>query len=183
MKNNTVKLSKFLSLVLRHKPDKIGLSLDENGWAEVSELIECSENCGTQLSHELIGYIVENNNKKRFELSEDGKRIRASQGHSIPVDLNLNSIEPPELLYHGTVGRFLSSIYKNGITKQSRNHVHLSVDRRTAINVGGRRGEPIILEIKAREMFDNGHKFYLSKNGVWLTDIVPPEFIQGVNNG
>jgi putative RNA 2'-phosphotransferase len=182
MNEKTAKsVSKFLSLVLRHSPETIGLNLDENGWADVEELIEkCSKNGNSlnPLTAELLNYVVENNDKKRFAFNEDKTKIRASQGHSISVELNLNEAEPSEFLYHGTVDKFLENIKKEGLQKMSRQHVHLSKDRETAIKVGGRRGVPQILTIKSGEMFRDGFKFYLSENNVWLTDEVPVRYIE-----
>lgn len=170
-------ISKFLSFVLRHSPEAIGLKLDENGWADVEELIAKSSKDGNSLDVELLDYIVENNDKKRFTFNEDKTKIRASQGHSISVELKLNEAEPLEFLYHGTVEKFLESIKKEGLQKMSRQHVHLSKDKETAIKVGGRRGVPQILTIKSGEMFKDGFKFYLSENNVWLTDEIPAKYI------
>ncbi|MEA9415197.1 RNA 2'-phosphotransferase [Flavobacterium sp. PL02] len=171
-------ISKFLSLVLRHSPETINLKLDENGWADVEELIaKCSKN-GNTLDSELLDYVVENNDKKRFAFNDDKTKIRASQGHSISVELNLNEAEPSEFLYHGTVGKFMDSIKKEGLQKMSRQHVHLSQDRETAIKVGGRRGAPQILSVRSGAMHRDGFKFYLSENNVWLTDAVPAKYIE-----
>ncbi|MDR7209603.1 RNA 2'-phosphotransferase [Flavobacterium piscis] len=171
-------VSKFLSLVLRHSPETIGLKLDENGWADVEELIsKCSEN-GNALNAELLDYVVENNDKKRFAFNEDKTKIRASQGHSLSVELNLNETEPFEFLYHGTVEKFLESIKKEGLQKMSRQHVHLSKDKETAIKVGGRRGVPQILTVRSGEMYKDGYTFYLSENNVWLTEEVPAKYIE-----
>jgi putative RNA 2'-phosphotransferase len=182
MNEKTAKsVSKFLSLVLRHSPETINLELDENGWADVEELItKCFKNGNSlnPLTAELLDYVVENNDKKRFAFNEDRTKIRASQGHSISVELNLNEAEPSEFLYHGTVDKFLESIKKEGLQKMSRQHVHLSKDRETAIKVGRRRGVAQILTIKSREMFKDGFKFYLSENNVWLTDEVPVKYIE-----
>jgi putative RNA 2'-phosphotransferase len=173
-------VSKFLSLVLRHSPETIELKLDENGWADVDELIEKCNKKGSQnqMTAELLDYVVENNDKKRFAFNEDKTKIRASQGHSISVELNLNEAEPSEFLYHGTVGKFLDSIKKEGLQKMSRQHVHLSKDLETAIKVGSRRGAAQILTIRSGEMYREGFKFYLSENNVWLTDEVPVKYIQ-----
>jgi putative RNA 2'-phosphotransferase len=171
-------ISKFLSFVLRHSPETIGLQLDENGWADVEELIVKSSKDGNSLTAELLDYVVANNDKKRFVFNEDKTKIRASQGHSISVELNLTATEPPEFLYHGTVEKFLENIKKEGLQKMSRQHVHLSKDKETAIKVGGRRGVPQILTIKSAEMFKDGFKFYLSENNVWLTDEVPAKYIE-----
>jgi putative RNA 2'-phosphotransferase len=179
MNENTAKtVSKFLSLVLRHSPEKIGLKLDENGWADVEELIlKCSQK-GNRLDKVLLDYVVENNDKKRFAYNEDETKIRASQGHSISVELNLTETEPSEYLYHGTVGKFMESIQKEGLKKMSRQHVHLSKDKETAIKVGSRRGVPQILTVRSGAMHRDGFKFYLSENNVWLTDEVPVRYIQ-----
>jgi len=181
MNEKTAKsVSKFLSLVLRHSPETIDLKLDENGWADVEELIlKCNKKGSqNQMTDELLDYVVENNDKKRFAFNEDKTKIRASQGHSISVELNLNETEPSEYLYHGTVAKFLENIKKEGLQKMSRQHVHLSKDRETAIKVGSRRGVAQILTIKSGEMFKDGFKFYLSENNVWLTDEVPVKYIE-----
>lgn len=179
MNEKTAKtVSKFLSLVLRHSPEKIGLKLDENGWADVEELIlKCSQK-GNKLDMVLLDYVVENNDKKRFAFNEDKTKIRASQGHSISVELNLNETEPSELLYHGTVAKFLDNIKKEGLQKMSRQHVHLSKDLETATKVGGRRGIPHILTVRSGAMHRDGFKFYLSENNVWLTNEVPAKYIE-----
>lgn len=179
MNEKTAKtVSKFLSLVLRHSPEKIGLKLDENGWADVEELIiKCSQK-GNKLDKILLDYVVENNDKKRFAYNEDKTRIRASQGHSISVELDLAATEPAEYLYHGTVGKFMESIQKEGLKKMSRQHVHLSKDKETAVKVGSRRGVPQILTVRSGAMHRDGFKFYLSENNVWLTDEVPAKYIE-----
>ncbi|MDX6180765.1 RNA 2'-phosphotransferase [Flavobacterium sp. Fl-77] len=179
MNEKTAKnISKFLSLVLRHSPQTIGLKLDENGWADVEELIaKCSRN-GNVLNKELLDYVVENNDKKRFAFNEDKTKIRASQGHSVTVELNLRIVEPLDYLYHGTVQASIDAIKEKGLQKMSRQHVHLSKDRETAIKVGSRRGVPQILTIKSGEMFRDGFTFYLSENNVWLTDEVPVKYIE-----
>lgn len=181
MNEKTAKnISKFLSLVLRHSPETIELKLDENGWADVDELIlKCNKKGSqNQMTAERLDYVVENNDKKRFTFNEDKTKIRASQGHSISVELNLNEAEPSEFLYHGTVDKFLENIKKEGLQKMSRQHVHLSEDHETAIKVGSRRGAPQILTIRSGEMHQDGFKFYLSENNVWLTDEVPAKYIQ-----
>lgn len=166
-----------MSLVLRHQPEVIGLTLDENGWAHVNELIEKLNANGAAADIALIKEVVATNDKKRFAFNEDQTRIRASQGHSIAVELDLKETIPPEYLYHGTAERFLESILSTGLQKQSRQHVHLSATAETAIAVGGRHGKPVVLLIKAKEMHGNGYLFYLSENNVWLTDQVPVAFI------
>lgn len=173
-KNKLKNISKFLSLILRHKPETIGLKLDKNGWADIDELIEKSKDIS--LTRELIDEVVQKNDKRRFII--DGNRIRANQGHSIEVDLELKPLTPPDILYHGTATRFLDSIMQTGITKQSRQHVHLSQELETAISVGQRHGKVAILEVNAQEMLAKGHTFYRSENGVWLTDIVGVEFLK-----
>ncbi len=181
MNEKTAKnVSKFLSLVLRHSPETIGLNLDENGWADIEELIVKCNNKETQnqMTAELLNYVVENNDKKRFAFNEDKTKIRASQGHSISVELNLEEAEPSEFLFHGTVEKFLESIQKEGLQKMDRQHVHLSKDKETATKVGNRRGIPQILTIKSGEMHKDGFKFYLSENNVWLTDEVPAKYIE-----
>jgi len=174
----TKSISKFLSLVLRHSPETIGLKLDENGWADVEELISKCSQKGNKLNFELLDYVVENNDKKRFAFNEDKTKIRASQGHSISVELNLAETEPSEYLYHGTVGKFLENIKKEGLQKMTRQHVHLSKDLETAIKVGSRRGAAQILTVKSGAMHRDGFKFYLSENNVWLTDEVPVKYIE-----
>lgn len=169
--------SKFLSLVLRHKPDTIGIVLDRNGWVSVEELLAKSADYGLRLSRTELEEIVETNDKKRFAFSEDKTRIRANQGHSVEVELELEAAEPPERLFHGTVERFLGSIRTEGLKKMNRHHVHLSKDKETAEKVGDRRGEAIILTISSGDMFKDGHTFYLSENRVWLTDTVPVKYI------
>jgi putative RNA 2'-phosphotransferase len=170
--------SKFLSLVLRHQPEVIGMQLDAEGWLPIDELIENANRQGKQFSLELLHEVVASCEKKRFALSEDGLKIRANQGHSVrDVELNLEAIAPPSVLYHGTVAAFLDSIRAHGLLKRSRNHVHLSADVETAKKVGARRGKPVILTIRSEAMHESGHIFYLSANGVWLTDAVPVLFI------
>ncbi len=166
-------ISKFLSLVLRHKPETIGLVLDENGWANVKDLVSKMDN----LTMVTLEKIVETNDKKRFAFNEDKTKIRASQGHSLNINLELKPVEPPEVLYHGTADRFVEIIKSTGIKKQSRSHVHLSSNFYTAVSVGQRHGKPVVLEVNAKKMQEDGYKFYLSENNVWLTDIVPIGYI------
>jgi len=170
------KQSKFLSLILRHKPEEVGIKLDGSGWVVVKDLLDALKKYGRAMTKEQLDYIVENNDKKRFAYSEDGLRIRASQGHSIPVDLGYDEIVPPDFLYHGTGSGFLKEIYKKGLLKMKRQHVHLSEDIETAIRVGSRKGAPVILAISAKNMYRDGHRFYRSTNGVWLTDMVPAKY-------
>ncbi|NMH88974.1 RNA 2'-phosphotransferase [Flavivirga algicola] len=168
-------ISKFLSLILRHQPEKIGLTLDENGWALVNDILEKSK---LQFTLEELNEVVITNDKQRFSFNADKTKIRANQGHSLKtVDLNLEAQIPPRFLYHGTVPKFIPKIKSQGLKKMNRQHVHLSKDRDTAIKVGSRRGKPVILSIRALDMYNNGHQFFISNNGVWLTDTVPFEFI------
>ncbi|MEG0761400.1 RNA 2'-phosphotransferase [Chryseobacterium sp.] len=171
------KISKFLSYILRHHPELIDLNLDEKGWANVNEIIAKSATDNQGFTFEELNEIVETNDKKRFVFNEDKTRIRANQGHSIGIDLNLKPQQPPELLYHGTAQANVDSILKNGIEKRSRQHVHLSLDIETATKVGMRHGKPIILTISTGKMFEDGILFYLSENNVWLTDFVNPCYI------
>ena len=168
-------ISKFLSLILRHQPEKIGLKLDENGWALISEILSKSK---LKFTLKELEEVLVTNDKQRFSINDDKTKIRANQGHSLQhLDLELKPQIPPLLLYHGTVSKFMNSIKKIGLQKMSRQHVHLSLDRETAINVGSRRGSATILSVRSKEMSNAGHLFFLSENGVWLTDVVPVEFI------
>lgn len=169
--------SKFLSYVLRHDPSKINIKLDKNGWVSVDELLEKCKTANVFITREELDDIVATNDKQRFKFSDDGLKIRASQGHSIKIDLNLKSKVPPVELYHGTVEKSLDGIKKNGLRSMSRHHLHLSSDVSTATNVGSRRGKPIILKIDSKAMYADGFKFYISDNGVWLIDEVPFKYI------
>ena len=169
--------SKFLSYVLRHAPDSIGLMLGEGGWVDVAELLEKAAAAGKGLDRATLEEIVATSDKKRFTLSGDGMRIRAAQGHSVEVALGLEPVEPPETLYHGTATRFLEAIRAEGLKPGSRQQVHLSADEVTASAVGTRRGKPAILRVAAGDMHRAGHSFYRADNGVWLTDSVPPQFL------
>lgn len=171
------KTSKFLSYILRHHPELIDLNLDENGWANVDELITKSTNDSQGFTFEELDEIVQTNEKKRFAFNEDKTKIRASQGHSIDIKLALIPRQPPEFLYHGTAQNNLESILEKGIEKRNRQHVHLSQDKETATSVGMRHGKPVILTIKTKEMFDAGIDFFLSDNDVWLTDFVDAKYI------
>ncbi len=178
MGKGLVRISRFLSLVLRHDPGRIGLELDREGWASVADLGERSRLAGLNLTVELVREVVATSDKRRFSLSEDALSIRANQGHSIPVDLGLSPVEPPSELFHGTVPRFLESIRGEGLVPGSRQHVHLSPDAETAARVGRRRGEPVVLRIDAAGLAVRGQDFFVSANGVWLTAAVPAEFIR-----
>lgn len=177
MEKRLINKSKFLSLVLRHRPEKIGIELDENGWVSIDVLLRALASSETPINFDELMQIVRENNKKRFTISEDGGRIRAVQGHSIDIDLKLLPLEPPLILHHGTVAEFVPSIRNEGLRRRSRQFVHLSADEDTARAVGARRGRPIILRIDAGSMNAVGHAFFLSENGVWLTEHVPALFI------
>ncbi|WP_338803920.1 RNA 2'-phosphotransferase [Xenorhabdus griffiniae] len=172
------KISKFLSYVLRHQPESIGLVLDSEGWADIGTLIKCAANHGKRLNYAIIEKIVDTNDKKRFAISVDQKRIRAVQGHSTQkVDIRYQEKTPPEILYHGTATRFLDSIFKQGLMAGTRHYVHLSAEKSTAIKVGQRHGKVIILKIDTQLMYEQGFKFYQADNGVWLTKTVPVKYI------
>jgi len=175
---NNTSTSKFLSLILRHKPEEIGLTLDPNGWASIEELIALAAARGTQLSRAQIETIVAESDKQRFAISADGTKIRANQGHSVGIALGLAPQTPPEQLFHGTATRFLDSIRASGLHSASRQHVHLSSDLSTAEKVGSRHGKPVILTVESGQMARDGHLFYLSENGVWLTDAVPAKYLK-----
>ena len=174
---DTVRVSKFLSLVLRHKPEHIGLTLNREGWADIDDLIARAGAHGTPLTREDVLRVVETSDKQRFALDMTGQRIRASQGHSVDVELGLEPREPPPVLFHGTAESALASICMAGLHAASRQHVHLSPDEATAVKVGRRHGPPVVLRIDAAGMRAEGHEFFCSTNGVWLTDAVPIEFI------
>lgn len=171
-------ISKFLSYTLRHHPEKIGLELDNKGWADVSELIAKMNAQDAALTMDILETIVISNDKKRFAFNDNKTKIRASQGHSIPIDLDLQPLTPPAILYHGTAQQNLESIRTNGLLKQSRQHVHLSATRETAIQVGSRHGKVVVLLVQTGQMHEAGYTFYLSDNHVWLTDNVPVEYIE-----
>lgn len=173
-----VTVSKFLSKHLRHAPEALGLTLQPGGWARVDDVLAASQKVGFAISYDELLECVETNDKQRFSFDDTGDLVRANQGHSVPVDLQLEEKEPPEILYHGTVERFLASIFAEGLKKGKRHHVHMSKDVSTARKVGARRGQPVVLQIAAARMHVQGFKFYLSANAVWLTNAVPAEFLQ-----
>jgi putative RNA 2'-phosphotransferase len=181
MQNRMVKISKFLSLVLRHQPDKIGLKLDSAGWVYVEELLEACQSHGFPLTKNELEAVVAGNDKQRFSFSYDRLQIRANQGHSVDINLGYQPIAPPEELYHGTVERFLMAILDSGLSKGKRHHVHLSADLETAQKVGARRGVPVILRVMSGRMHRDGYLFFRSENGVWLTDNVPPEYLEVIS--
>jgi putative RNA 2'-phosphotransferase len=172
----TVKVSKYLSKHLRHQPEKIGLSLDEGGWVEIDTLIAAAAAHGFRFTRRELDHVVASNDKQRFAV--EGTRIRASQGHSIDVDLGLPPTAPPPYLYHGTVARALAAIRAEGLRPMNRQDVHLSADRATATRVGARRGRPVVLTVDAGAMHRDGHVFRVSANGVWLTKAVPPRYLR-----
>lgn len=172
------RISKFLSLILRHKPETVGLTLDSNGWVEVEKLLEACARKGNAFSREELEEVVRTNEKKRFAFDENRMRIRASQGHSIEVEIEFEEKKPPKALYHGTAERNVETIKQKGLMKMRRHHVHLSSDVETALSVGRRYGKPIVFKVKTEEMLTRGYKFYVSENDVWLTDEVPPMFLE-----
>lgn len=178
-KSRDESLGRFLSLVLRHKPEAAFISLDPHGWARVEDLLEGCARAGHPLSREDLERIVRENDKQRYRFDETGERIRASQGHSVPVELELREAVPPERLYHGTASRFLESIRRQGITRQSRRQVHLSADPKAAWKVGERHGTPVVLPVDAAAMARDGRIFWLSDNGVWLCEEVPWRYVLG----
>lgn len=177
MEKENIRISKLLSLVLRHKPESIGISLDENGWTDVEILIKRINESGTFISKDTARQVVENNSKKRFAFNQDETMIRANQGHSVEIELGYESVEPLAILFHGTPETALKSILKNGLQKRNRHHVHMSTDIDTARNVGQRYGKPVVLQIAAPNMYADGNHFFVSENGVWLTNDVPPKYI------
>ncbi|GAA2315281.1 RNA 2'-phosphotransferase [Streptomyces kunmingensis] len=172
----TVKVSKYLSKHLRHQPDRIGLTLDEAGWVEIDDLLAAAAAHGFRVSRAELDQAVAENDKRRFAV--DGTRIRANQGHTVGVDLGLAPEQPPPYLYHGTVARFLDAIRTEGLRPMNRHDVHLSADRETATRVGARRSRALVLSVDAGAMHRDGHTFYVSANGVWLTATVPPRYLR-----
>lgn len=170
-------ISRFMSLILRHKPETIGISLDEHGWANVDELIEGIAKT-REFNMDILEEVVKTDNKQRYSFNEDKTLIRANQGHSIPVDVELDEVEPPAELWHGTGEKYVESIEKMGLIPKSRLYVHLSKDSDTATNVGRRHGKPVLYTVKTGDMFKDGYKFFLSKNGVWLTKEVPVKYLE-----
>ena len=177
-KDELKKRSKFLSLVLRHQPKLFGIELDAAGWVDVSDLLAGLKTKGQGSTKEQLEIVVNQNDKQRFEFDEQRQRIRARQGHSVSVSLGYEASEPPELLRHGAPTKFIASIRQQGLTKQKRHDVHLHQNEELAASVGQRRGKPVVLVVEAKRMHDAGHKFFLTENGVWLTDHVPAEFIR-----
>ena len=181
MSKQHTEISKFLSFVLRHSPDAIGITLDLEGWTDIAALIAAAAKDGKQLDRDLIQAVVTISDKKRFAISEDGLRIRAMQGHSTEsVDINYVEKVPPEFLYHGTATRFLDAIRKEGLLPASRQYVHLSKDEQTALAVGQRHGKSVVLKIKSLLMHEQGFKFFQAENGVWLTLKVPITYVKRI---
>jgi putative RNA 2'-phosphotransferase len=178
-----VRLSRFVSRVLRHDPGRIGLRLDPAGWADVRELLAGAAAAGVPLTRERLDALVEQNDKRRFALSEDGTRIRASQGHTVPVDLDLEPVPAPDVLYHGTGHGSVAAILVEGLTPRGRHHVHLSGDPATAAAVGRRHGRPVVLAVDARRMQADRRVLHRSANGVWLADAVPPRYLRVLADG
>ena len=173
------KVSKYISLILRHKPEAAGITLDEHGWADVKELINGISK-DYKFNMAILEEIVETDNKQRYSFNDDKTLIRANQGHSIQVDVELEKVEPPKYLWHGTGEKYTESIDNMGLIPKSRIYVHLSKDKETAVNVGRRHGQPVIYHVKSEEMFKAGYDFYISKNGVWLTKEVPVQYLEKI---
>lgn len=172
-----IRASRFLARVLRHRPEDAGIELDEHGWAQVGPLV-CGMERKLEFSREILEHIVATDPKGRYEFDEPHTRVRARQGHSVPVDVGLERRDPPALLYHGTATRLLDTIMLEGLKPMSRLYVHLSPDRETAVKVGSRHGAPVVLEVDAAAMVGEGREFLLSRNGVWLTGPVEPRFLK-----
>jgi putative RNA 2'-phosphotransferase len=178
MRNRIVETSKFLSYVLRHRPDAIGIELDSEGWTGIDALIAAAARDGRRLDRALIDEVVASNDKQRFSISSDGLRIRAAQGHSTAtVQISHRAITPPPVLYHGTASRFVAAILREGLRPGARHHLHLSQEYTTAVAVGARHGVPVVLSVDAAAMHAAGLPFFLADNGVWLTDAVPPRYL------
>lgn len=171
-------ISKFLSLVLRHQPETISIQLDQNGWTDVNDLIEKANNYGVKFDRKTLNHIVATNAKKRFAFNDTLNKIRASQGHSINIELDYKNEKPPEFLFHGTAEKFVKSILDTGLEKRNRQHVHLSSDIETAIKVGQRHGKPFVFKVFAEQMYNDNFQFFISDNGVWLTDNVPTKYLK-----
>lgn len=178
MEKQYKRISKFLSLVLRHQPETLDIQLDDKGWTNVEVLLQQMQAKFQGIDMEVLEQVVAENDKKRFAFNENKTLIRASQGHSVKIDLGYTQQEPPEYLFHGTVPKFMRDIKQKGLLKMSRHHVHLSADKETAFKVGTRRGVPTILTVRSGEMFRDGKLFYQSENGVWLTEHVPLTYIE-----
>lgn len=176
--NKLVSTSKFLSLILRHEPQLVGLTLGDGGWVSVNDLLACCAQANKPISLVLLQEVVATSDKKRFAFSEDGRFVRANQGHSVEVDLGLSTSQPPDTLYHGTASRFVESIWAQGLQRQARHHVHLTSKLDVARSVGLRHGKPVILEVNSLQMHLDGHAFFQSDNGVWLVDAVGVQYLR-----
>jgi putative RNA 2'-phosphotransferase len=177
MQSRFVRISKFLSRVLRHQPGRIGIELDREGWVAVSDLLAACEAHGFPVTREELWAVVSENDKRRFALNEDCTRIRASQGHTVEIELGYAPLAPPAVLYHGTAAHLLDAIRERGLLKGRRHHVHLSADTATAAKVGARHGKPHVIEVESARMHADGYEFYRSDNGVWLTEHVPANYL------
>jgi putative RNA 2'-phosphotransferase len=177
MERRLVRISKFFSRVLRHQPERIGIELDRGGWVAVSDLLAACRAHDFPVTREELWAVVRENDKKRFALNEDGTRIRASQGHTVEIELGYAPLAPPAVLYHGTAAHLLDSIKARGLVKGGRHHVHLSADAATAAKVGARHGKPQVIEVESARMHADGYEFYRSDNGVWLTEHVPAKYL------
>ena len=175
--NRLKKASKSLALILRHRPDSVGIELEEGGWVEIDKLLAGMKAAGRGISRDELEQVVRENDKRRFAFDEAGTRIRASQGHSVEVDLGLEPAVPPDVLYHGTHAGVVDAVMAKGLERMRRHAVHLSADAATATKVGSRRGAPVVLRVDAKAMAADGHVFHRSENGVWLTERVPPSSI------
>jgi putative RNA 2'-phosphotransferase len=175
MEKELNRVSKYLSFILRHKPEAIGLELDQNGWARIDHIIE--KTTDFELTHKLINLVVETNDKQRFAINPNEGKVRANQGHSINVNLDLEPVTPPNTLLHGTAIRFYETIQQQGLSKQKRHHVHLSESSTVAMSVGSRYGKPVLLEVDASSMLNDGYLFYKAANNVWLVDEVPAKYL------
>ena len=178
-----VRISKYLAKHLRHEPERLGLELAAGGWVPVDALLAACAAHGFSITRAELDEVVRTSDKARFAFDETGSRIRANQGHSVPVDLQLEPVTPPDVLYHGTAERNAEPISRAGLLKMSRHHVHLSPDAATARTVGARHGRPLVYEVDAARMHREGYVFYRSENGVWLVDAVPPRFLRPLQGG
>lgn len=179
---NLTKVSKFISLILRHKPEEIGITLDKHGWAKVSELIKGVSKNYPGFSMDILEEIVRTDEKQRYSFNDNHTLIRANQGHSIPVDVELKALVPPEYLYHGSGWKYYNSIVDQGLIAKSRLYVHLSEDIDTAYITGKRHGDPVVFRIRSGEMYGDGFEFYKSVNNVWLTEKVPVDYLEAYYN-
>jgi putative RNA 2'-phosphotransferase len=174
------RISKRLSLHLRHEPETLGLTLESGGWVKIDDLIAAFSSKHFPITREQLETVVRENEKQRFSFDETGTKIRANQGHSTEVDLQLKPQTPPDVLYHGTATNVLETIFHEGLKRMARHHVHLSTDKEMMLKVATRHGKPVLLKVRAKEMVEAGHTFYLSENGVWLVETVPAKFLEVV---